>query len=75
MRTFCQLNEQRSTEAAGCSLVSVIVDHIFLCIKDAGKDHSEIPFACQVGFCFLSESLFCDEFTNCNYCQIFNLNF
>ncbi|KAG6499246.1 hypothetical protein ZIOFF_039003 [Zingiber officinale] len=27
--------QQRSTEAAGCSLVSVIVDHIFLCIKDA----------------------------------------
>lgn len=28
---------QRATEAAGRSLVSVIVDHIFLCIKDAGK--------------------------------------
>ncbi|KAK6946843.1 Vacuolar protein sorting-associated protein 13-like, N-terminal domain [Dillenia turbinata] len=28
--------QQRSTEAAGRSLVSVLVDHIFLCIKDAG---------------------------------------
>ncbi|KAF5184457.1 AAA+ ATPase domain-containing protein [Thalictrum thalictroides] len=28
-------SQQRSTEAAGCSLVSIIVDHIFLCIKDA----------------------------------------
>ncbi|XP_052178315.1 uncharacterized protein LOC127792050 isoform X2 [Diospyros lotus] len=27
--------QQRSTEAAGRSLVSIIVDHIFLCIKDA----------------------------------------
>lgn len=27
---------QRSTEAAGRSLVSIIVDHIFLGIKDAG---------------------------------------
>lgn len=27
---------QRSTEAAGRSLVSIVVDHIFLCIKDAG---------------------------------------
>lgn len=27
---------QRSAEAAGRSLVSIIVDHIFLCIKDAG---------------------------------------
>ncbi|PNY03691.1 hypothetical protein L195_g000098 [Trifolium pratense] len=27
--------QQRSTEAAGCSLVSIVVDHIFLCIKDA----------------------------------------
>ncbi|XP_044465599.1 uncharacterized protein LOC123195809 isoform X2 [Mangifera indica] len=27
--------QQRSTEAAGQSLVSVLVDHIFLCIKDA----------------------------------------
>ncbi|XP_031265456.1 uncharacterized protein LOC116123856 isoform X4 [Pistacia vera] len=27
--------QQRSTEAAGRSLVSVLVDHIFLCIKDA----------------------------------------
>ncbi|KAJ6805270.1 uncharacterized protein M6B38_250000 [Iris pallida] len=27
--------QQRCTEAAGLSLVSVIVDHIFLCIKDA----------------------------------------
>ncbi|CAK9321873.1 unnamed protein product [Citrullus colocynthis] len=26
--------QQRSTEAAGCSLVSIIVDHIFLCVKD-----------------------------------------
>ncbi|KAJ3693633.1 hypothetical protein LUZ60_009113 [Juncus effusus] len=26
---------KRSTEAAGCSLVSILVDHIFLCIKDA----------------------------------------
>ncbi|KAK6934387.1 Vacuolar protein sorting-associated protein 13-like, N-terminal domain [Dillenia turbinata] len=30
----------RSTEAAGHSLVSVLVDHIFLCIKDAGKNFS-----------------------------------
>ncbi|CAI9088507.1 OLC1v1022843C1 [Oldenlandia corymbosa var. corymbosa] len=28
-------NGQRSTEAAGRSLVSIIIDHIFLCIKDA----------------------------------------
>ncbi|KAB1200114.1 hypothetical protein CJ030_MR0G008021 [Morella rubra] len=28
--------QQRSTEAAGRSLVSIIVDHIFLGIKDAG---------------------------------------
>uniref|UniRef100_A0A7N2LU93 Uncharacterized protein n=1 Tax=Quercus lobata TaxID=97700 RepID=A0A7N2LU93_QUELO len=28
--------QQRSTEAAGRSLVSIVVDHIFLCIKDAG---------------------------------------
>lgn len=28
--------QQRSVEAAGHSLVSIIVDHIFLCIKDAG---------------------------------------
>lgn len=28
-------SQQRCTEAAGCSLVSIIVDHIFLCIKDA----------------------------------------
>ncbi|XP_028192256.1 uncharacterized protein LOC114377963 isoform X7 [Glycine soja] len=27
--------QQRSTEAAGRSLVSIVVDHIFLCIKDA----------------------------------------
>lgn len=27
---------QRSMEAAGRSLVSIVVDHIFLCIKDAG---------------------------------------
>ncbi|CAK7338352.1 unnamed protein product [Dovyalis caffra] len=27
--------KQRSTEAAGRSLVSIVVDHIFLCIKDA----------------------------------------
>ncbi|KAL8172404.1 hypothetical protein V2J09_024208 [Rumex salicifolius] len=27
-------SQQRSTEAAGCSLVSIIVDHIFFCIKD-----------------------------------------
>ncbi|WOL12184.1 hypothetical protein Cni_G20949 [Canna indica] len=27
--------QQHSTEARGCSLVSLIVDHIFLCIKDA----------------------------------------
>ncbi|KAF6159237.1 hypothetical protein GIB67_032008 [Kingdonia uniflora] len=27
-------DQQRSTEAAGCSIVSVVVDHIFLCIKD-----------------------------------------
>ncbi|XP_065043818.1 uncharacterized protein LOC135584378 isoform X1 [Musa acuminata AAA Group] len=27
--------QQRCTEAAGCSLVSIIIDHIFLCIKDA----------------------------------------
>ncbi|KAF2285833.1 hypothetical protein GH714_008303 [Hevea brasiliensis] len=27
--------QQRSTEAAGRSLVSILVDHIFLCIKDA----------------------------------------
>eukprot|EP00258_Populus_trichocarpa_P028792 XP_024444811.1 uncharacterized protein LOC18095895 isoform X1 [Populus trichocarpa] len=27
--------QQRSTEAAGCSLVSIVVDHIFLRIKDA----------------------------------------
>lgn len=27
--------QQRSTEAAGRSLISVVVDHIFLCIKDA----------------------------------------
>ncbi|XP_073008978.1 uncharacterized protein [Typha latifolia] len=27
--------QQRCTEAAGCSLVSIIVDHIFLCIRDA----------------------------------------
>ncbi|KAF3325649.1 UHRF1-binding protein 1-like protein [Carex littledalei] len=27
--------QQRSTEAAGCSLVSILVDHIFFCIKDA----------------------------------------
>ncbi|KAF2314237.1 hypothetical protein GH714_024382 [Hevea brasiliensis] len=26
---------QQSTEAAGCSLVSILVDHIFFCIKDA----------------------------------------
>ncbi|XP_027187635.1 uncharacterized protein [Cicer arietinum] len=26
--------QQRSTEAAGCSLVSIVVDHMFLCIKD-----------------------------------------
>ncbi|KZV56427.1 hypothetical protein F511_00424 [Dorcoceras hygrometricum] len=29
------ITEARSTEAAGRSLVSLIVDHIFLCIKDA----------------------------------------
>ncbi|KAH6775560.1 amino-terminal region of chorein [Perilla frutescens var. hirtella] len=28
-------SQQRSTEAAGRSLVSIIVDHIFLCIKDS----------------------------------------
>uniref|UniRef100_A0A0D9W9W4 Uncharacterized protein n=1 Tax=Leersia perrieri TaxID=77586 RepID=A0A0D9W9W4_9ORYZ len=28
---------QQHAEAAGSSLVSIIVDHIFLCIKDAGK--------------------------------------
>ncbi|KAH1162017.1 hypothetical protein GYH30_000762 [Glycine max] len=28
--------QQRSTKAAGRSLVSTVVDHIFLCIKDAG---------------------------------------
>ncbi|XP_052301594.1 uncharacterized protein LOC7470926 isoform X3 [Populus trichocarpa] len=28
-------SQQRSTEAAGRSLVSIVVDHIFLCIKDA----------------------------------------
>ncbi|KAG5088158.1 hypothetical protein JHK86_000770 [Glycine max] len=28
--------KQRSTKAAGRSLVSTVVDHIFLCIKDAG---------------------------------------
>ncbi|KAF8414078.1 hypothetical protein HHK36_002077 [Tetracentron sinense] len=27
--------QQRSTEAAGRSIVSIVVDHIFLCIKDA----------------------------------------
>ncbi|WCJ31296.1 hypothetical protein M5689_012801 [Euphorbia peplus] len=27
--------QQRSTEAAGCSIVSILVDHIFFCIKDA----------------------------------------
>ncbi|KAF3779944.1 UHRF1-binding protein 1-like [Nymphaea thermarum] len=27
--------KQRLNEAAGCSLVSIIVDHIFLCIRDA----------------------------------------
>jgi hypothetical protein len=27
---------QQSAEAAGRSLVSVLVDHVFLCIKDAG---------------------------------------
>lgn len=27
--------QQRSTEAAGSSLVSIVVDHIFLCIKDS----------------------------------------
>lgn len=30
------LHWQRSTEAAGRSLVSIIVDHIFLCVKDPG---------------------------------------
>lgn len=29
--------QQLSTEAAGRSLVSIVVDHIFLCIKDAGN--------------------------------------
>lgn len=33
---------QRCTEAAGCSLVSIIIDHIFLCIKDAGEGHWRI---------------------------------
>ncbi|OAY74949.1 UHRF1-binding protein 1 [Ananas comosus] len=28
-------SQQHSTEAAGCSRVSILVDHIFLCIKDA----------------------------------------
>ncbi|XP_013456723.2 uncharacterized protein [Medicago truncatula] len=28
--------QQQSTEAAGRSLVSIVVDHIFLCIKDSG---------------------------------------
>ncbi|KAI3410626.1 Chorein_N domain-containing protein [Psidium guajava] len=28
--------QERSVEAAGHSLVSIVVDHIFLCIKDAG---------------------------------------
>ncbi|KAL8144379.1 hypothetical protein V2J09_017411 [Rumex salicifolius] len=27
-------SQQRTTEAAGCSLVSILVDHIFFCIKD-----------------------------------------
>lgn len=31
---------QCSTEAAGRSVVSIIIDHIFFCIKDAGR------FAC-----------------------------
>ncbi|KAJ8428684.1 hypothetical protein Cgig2_006358 [Carnegiea gigantea] len=30
------VSQQRSTEAAGRSLVSIIVDHVFLCVKDAG---------------------------------------
>ena len=28
---------KQSAEAAGRSLVSVLVDHVFLCIKDAGE--------------------------------------
>ncbi|WJX50829.1 hypothetical protein P8452_37080 [Trifolium repens] len=28
--------QKQSTEAAGRSLVSIVVDHIFLCIKDSG---------------------------------------
>lgn len=38
LNLFLSLSEfwQRSTETAGRSLVSIVVDHIFLCIKDAG---------------------------------------
>ncbi|GKV45780.1 hypothetical protein SLEP1_g52825 [Rubroshorea leprosula] len=40
-------SQQRSAEAAGRSLVSIIVDHIFLCIKDAGLCHSTV-FCCSL---------------------------
>ncbi|KAJ0045613.1 hypothetical protein Pint_04262 [Pistacia integerrima] len=36
--------QQRSSEAAGRSVVSVLVDHIFLCIKDAGLFVFLIPY-------------------------------
>lgn len=36
---------QGSTHAAGRSLVSIVVDHIFLCIKDAG-----LCFSLKIGY-------------------------
>lgn len=48
---FLSNSWQLSTEAAGRSLVSIIVDHIFLCIKDAGY----IPPPLCVCVCVFSE--------------------
>lgn len=49
---------QHCTEAAGRSLVSIIVDHIFLCVKDAGKYPCQMVFDPKFGCRFFLRSKF-----------------
>ncbi|XP_057454371.1 uncharacterized protein LOC130745938 isoform X2 [Lotus japonicus] len=56
---------QRSTEAAGRSLVSIVVDHIFLCIKD-----SEFQLELLMQSLFFSRASLREGDSDCNLTRI-----
>ncbi|XP_019453650.1 PREDICTED: uncharacterized protein LOC109355138 isoform X1 [Lupinus angustifolius] len=57
--------QQRSTESAGRSLVSIIVDHIFLCIKD-----SEFQLELLMQSLFFSRASLCEGDDDSNLTKI-----